>query len=223
MKRKQIIVSCIMAVAVVAMLLGVMLSETECHSEQSADYSRHNVISPYDDVFREVSLRYGYDWRFVAAIAYAESKFKDSIVSGAGAVGLMQITPVVARHFGVSPDSLFNPRTNIDLGVRLLQSYGDSFRFPQGTRDRDRISIMLASYNCGIGHIYDVRRMAVRDGADYNSWTVLQKYLDMKSEPEIYGDSVVVRCGRFDDVKQTTTFVRRVLNRYDYYKNLSAI
>lgn len=210
-------------------ILGLLLVgetaylEVNCSQKPAETYSRADVISPYDSLFRAISLKYGYDWRFVSAVAYTESKFNPDCKSRAGAVGLMQITPVAARHFGVSADSLRNPAVNIELGVRLMDYYGDCLHFSRHTRHNDRISIILASYNCGIGHLYDVRRMAVNHGDDYNSWAVLQKYLRMKSEPEVYGDSTVVRCGRFDDVSQTITFVRRVMNRYEYYKNKTEI
>ena len=184
---------------------------------------REEVISPYDSIIRRVALRYGYDWRFISAVAYTESKFNQSAASGAGAVGLMQITPIVAERYGAPLDSLGNPALNIELGVKLLAYYGDCFSFPADIDPKDRISIVLASYNCGIGHLFDVRRLAQNNGEDHNSWEVLQKYLRMKNDPEVYGDSTLVRCGRFEDHVQTIGFVRKVLSRYDYYCGLTEI
>ena len=88
---------------------------------------REEVISPYDSIIRRVALRYGYDWRFISAVAYTESKFNQSAASNAGAVGLMQITPIVAERYGAHIDSLGNPALNIELGVKLLAHYGESF------------------------------------------------------------------------------------------------
>ena len=133
---------------------------------------REDVISPYDSIIRRVALRYGYDWRFISAVAYTESKFNQEAASDAGAVGLMQITPIVAKRYGASMDSLSDPALNIELGVKLLAHYGDSFTFPADMNPTDRISIVLASYNCGIGHLFDVRRMAQNNGEDHNSWEV---------------------------------------------------
>jgi membrane-bound lytic murein transglycosylase F len=184
---------------------------------------REEVISPYDSIIRRVALRYGYDWRFISAVAYTESKFNQSAASNAGAVGLMQITPIVAERYGAHIDSLGNPALNIELGVKLLAHYGESFTFPADIDPKDRISIVLASYNCGIGHLFDVRRLAQSNGEDHNSWEVLQKYLRMKNDPEVYSDSTLVRCGRFEDHVQTIGFVRKVMSRYDYYCDLTEI
>jgi membrane-bound lytic murein transglycosylase F len=184
---------------------------------------REEVISPYDSIIRRVALRYGYDWRFISAVAYTESKFNQSAASDAGAVGLMQITPIVAERYGAHIDSLGNPALNIELGVKLLAHYGESFTFPADINPKDRISIVLASYNCGIGHLFDVRRLAQSNGEDHNSWEVLQKYLRMKNDPEVYSDSTLVRCGRFEDHVQTIGFVRKVMSRYDYYCDLTEI
>ncbi len=181
------------------------------------------VISPYDTIMRRVALNYGYDWRLISAVAYTESHFDYDAFSDAGARGLMQITPIVAERYGVNPDSLYNPSLNVELGVRLLSHYGGSFSFPEGINPKDRISIVLASYNCGIGHIYDARRLAQVNGENHNSWDVVQKYLRMKSDPEVYGDTINVRCGRFDDHRQTIGFVRRVMARYDDYCKLTSI
>ena len=184
---------------------------------------REEVISPYDSIIRRVALRYGYDWRFISAVAYTESKFNQSAASNAGAVGLMQITPIVAERYGAHIDSLGNPALNIELGVKLLAHYGESFTFPADIDPKDRISIVLASYNCGIGHLFDVRRLAQSNGEDHNSWEVLQKYLRIKNDPEVYSDSTLVRCGRFEDHVQTIGFVRKVMSRYDYYCGLTEI
>ena len=232
-KRRFILSLLVVVVAITALNVPYSRAtlDTEKQPTESLDsldtvarFVRADVISPYDSIMRRVSLDYGYDWRFISAVAYTESKFNHEAASGAGAVGLMQITPIVAERYGVSMDSVqMNPALNIELGVRLLAHYGDSFSFPAGMNPKDRISIVLASYNCGIGHLFDVRRMAQNNGEDHNSWEVLQKYLRMKNDPEVYSDSTVVRCGRFEDHRQTIGFVDKVLSRYDYYCGLTEI
>ena len=69
----------------------------------------------------------------------------------------------------------------------------------------------------------DVRRLAQSNGENHNSWEVLQKYLRMKNDPEVYSDTTNVRCGRFEDHRQTIGFVNKVLSRYDYYCGLTEI
>ena len=228
-KTKFILTLLLVVVAITA--LNVPYSRHSNQEEQEVNDTlneaptivRENVISPYDSIMRRVALDYGYDWRFISAVAHTESKFNESAASGAGAKGLMQITPIVAERYGVHVDSLWNPSLNVELGVRLLAHYGDSFHFPESIDPRDRISIVLASYNCGIGHLYDVRRLAQSNGENHNSWEVLQKYLRMKNDPEVYSDTTNVRCGRFEDHRQTIGFVNKVLSRYDYYCGLTEI
>jgi membrane-bound lytic murein transglycosylase F len=184
--------------------------------------SRQYVISEYDHLIRRIADERGYDWRFISAIAYAESRFDHDVVSHAGAVGLMQIMPVVARQFEVDPLRMSDPHTNIELGVELLDFMGGMLRFPDSTLESDRLSILLAGYNCGMGHVLDARRLAVKYGENPNSWSVVAKYLDLKSEPEYYEDEVV-RCGAFYDDRQTLGFVRKVMRYYDSYCEIAML
>lgn len=174
------------------------------------------VISEYDPIIRQISADRGYDWRFISAIAFAESRFNHNAVSGAGAIGLMQVMPTVARQFKTDPGQMVDPRANVSVGIRLLEQIGKTLRFPGSVSERDRLSIVLASYNCGVGHVLDARRLAVKYGENHNSWSVVSKYLVLKSQPEYYQDEVV-RCGAFYDNAQTLGFVRKVMRYYDSY------
>jgi len=76
------------------------------------------------------------------AVAQAESDFVADALSPAGARGVMQIMPATGRgEFGVDPDELWNPRLNIQLGVRFL---GDLIRRYDGRWD-----LALSHYNGG--------------------------------------------------------------------------
>lgn len=59
------------------------------------------IISPFDNLMRDISEKEGNDWRLMAAIAYHESRFTPDITSSRGACGLMQIMPSVAEQFDV--------------------------------------------------------------------------------------------------------------------------
>ena len=170
---------------------------------------------------REVGEREGADWRLMAAIAYSESRFKPNVVSNKGAKGLMQIMPVVARQFGVSDDEVMNPEVNLTLAVKLLNKIETSMNIPANVPFNDRMSLVLASYNCGVGHVADARRLAVKYGMDPNSWDDVAYFLVKKSEPEYYGDEVV-RNGVFRGSSQTLGFVESVMGRYSSYCTLAA-
>ncbi len=199
--------------------------QTACPAEKgSKTYSGYTsvwepvqtVISEYDPVIRQIADEKGYDWRLISAIAYAESSFDHDARSKAGAVGLMQIMPSVARDFNVSPADMCDPRTNVALGVDHLEQISQTFRFPESISEHDRLSIILASYNCGLGHILDARRLAVKYGENHNLWKVVSKYLCLKSDPAYYGDDAV-RCGAFRGSAQTLGFVNKVMRYYDNY------
>ena len=175
------------------------------------------VNSPYDALIRAVSEREGNDWRLISAIAYHESRFTPDIVSHRGACGLMQIMPAVARQFDVaSSEELFDPETNVLVANKILNRIYSSLRLPAGIPEKDRMSIALACYNGGIGHIDDARRLARVNGENPNSWEVVLRYLELKADPEFY-ESDVVRCGKFTGSAQTKAFVDDVMNRYDKY------
>lgn len=179
------------------------------------------VISAYDDVIRHISEQEGNDWRLMSAIAYHESRFSPDIVSKRGAAGLMQIMPAVARQFNVTGDRLLDPETNVRLAAQVLSKIDAGLRFAPGTPDDDRMSIILAAYNGGIGHVNDARRLARSHGENPDSWETVARYLALKALPEYY-EQQEVRCGRFTGGSQTRAYVRDVLKRYDRYCRIAA-
>ena len=174
------------------------------------------VISAYDNLIRRISEEEGHDWRLMSAIAYHESRFMPDLTSRSGACGLMQIMPSVARHFEIPTERIADPATNIWLANKLMTEIQSTLRLPEGTPETDRMSIVLASYNGGIGHVSDARRLARVHGEDPNSWEVVARYLTLKAEPEYY-ENEVVKCGRFTGSRQTLAYVDDVLGRYDKY------
>ncbi len=174
------------------------------------------VISAYDNVIRNISEKEGHDWRLMSAIAYHESRFTPDITSRSGARGLMQIMPSVARQFDVPTEEVANPETNIWLANKLMSKIMNTLRFPEGTPEKDRMSIILASYNSGIGHVNDARRLARLNGENPNSWEVVARYLTLKAQPEYY-ENEAVKCGRFTGSRQTLAYVNDVIGRYDKY------
>ena len=180
------------------------------------------IISQYDPVIRQVASDRGYDWRLISAIAFTESRFDHDVVSGAGAVGLMQVMPSVARGFKVERDEMIDPLINVKMGVGVLEQISKTLRFPRSISERDRLGITLAAYNCGVGRVLDARRLAVKYGENHNSWSVVSKYLCLLADLAYY-DDVVVRLGAFQDNAQTLGFVRKVMRTYDSYCQLAML
>ena len=200
----------------------------ESTNKQSADASAEQgeqiaetaklpqTISKFDALMKRVGEESGYDWRFMSAIAYCESRFKEGLVSKRGAAGLMQVMPVVARHFKVPVSHIYNTETNVRLACRLLNEFEKMLRFPENVAEADRLSIVLASYNAGVGHVQDARRLAKADGANPNSWSVVSKYLQLKADPAYYTRSEV-KAGRFSGSRETLGFVKLAMTKYDEY------
>ena len=190
------------------------------NAEAAMDYSLlpegSYLISAYDNLIRSISEQEGHDWRLMSAIAYHESRFTPDITSRSGARGLMQIMPSVARQFDVPVTEVSNPETNIWLANKLLSKIMSPLRLPEGISEKDRMSIVLASYNSGIGHVSDARRLAKLNGENPNSWEVVARYLSLKADPAYY-ESEVVKCGRFTGSRQTLAYVNDVIGRYDRY------
>lgn len=178
------------------------------------------TISAYDDLMQRIGEEEGQDWLLISSIAYNESRFQNDLVSRSGAIGIMQIMPIVGKQFNVSKEDIAEPETNIRLAVMLLEKLEAMLKMPASTPQSDRISIILASYNGGIGHVFDARRLARNNGENPNSWEVVARYLRAKADPAVY-ESELVRNGRFTGSKQTEAYVKNVMSRYDYYRKMA--
>jgi membrane-bound lytic murein transglycosylase F len=124
--------------------------------------------------------------------------------------------PATAEIYGV--DSTSPPRDQIEAGVRFIKSL--DAQLPEEITDTtERVKFILASYNVGIAHIFDARRLADKHGKDPNTWTDhVDYYILNKSDPKYYRDSVV-RYG-YARGEETYNFVREILDRYEHYKNV---
>ncbi len=173
-------------------------------------------ISSYDEVVKEISGRYGLDWRLLSSIIYQESGFKQKAESWMGAYGLMQLMPATAEMFDL--DSLSSPAEQIEAGVKFIQWLDK--RIPEEITDKnERIKFVLAAYNVGLGHILDARRLAKKYDSDPNVWTNnVDTFLLQKSDPHFYRDSVV-RYG-YCRGSEPYNFVIEILDRYEHYSNL---
>lgn len=111
-----------------------------------------------------ISRRHGLDPALASAVMYVESRYRADAVSPKGAIGLMQIMPATGSRYGVaSASKLFDPKTNIEVGVRYLR---DLLAMFQG-----RLDLALAAYNAGEGAV-------VRHGGQIPPYTETRLYVE---------------------------------------------
>lgn len=108
--------------------------------ETASANTEADVEDDMDAYIKQVSARYGVPADLVAAVIEAESDNNPRAVSRRGARGLMQLMPKTARTLGVHDP--FDPRANIDAGVRHLRALMDRF-------GSNNLPLVLAAYNAG--------------------------------------------------------------------------
>ena len=79
-----------------------LIAEMATESAEVETQMQEWIISSYDEMMRRISKEEGQDWLLMSAIAYNESRFHSDIVSKQGAIGLMQIMPIVGKQFNVA-------------------------------------------------------------------------------------------------------------------------
>ena len=90
--------------------------------------------------------------------------------------------------------------------------------FSEITDPQEKIKFTLASYNAGIGHVYDAQRLAEKYGKNPNVWEDnVAEYIRLKSDPEYYNDPVCKH--GYLRGSETFNYVREVMERYNYYKS----
>lgn len=173
-------------------------------------------LSPYDDLFKKYAPRVGWDWRLLAAVAYAESQYDKNARSWAGARGLMQLMPQTGYQFGLNSDNFSDPESNIAAGVEYIKSLNMIYR---KISDKDeRIKFILASYNSGPAHVIDAMSLAEKYGKSKYIWyDNSEYYLSKKNDPDYYNDPVC-KYGKFRP-KETLRYVPYVLDIYEDFIN----
>jgi transglycosylase-like protein with SLT domain len=97
--------------------------------------------TPYGELIASMSEANGVNPLLVRALIQVESNYKPKARSPRGAMGLMQLMPSTAKEYSVR--NPFDPRTNIEAGIKHLKSLIDRFG----------VEIALAAYNAGEGAV----------------------------------------------------------------------
>ncbi|MBI5483756.1 MAG: lytic transglycosylase domain-containing protein [Deltaproteobacteria bacterium] len=104
-----------------------------------------STVNPaeYEQLIKSCSEKYGVSVSLVKAVIHAESGYNPNAVSSKGASGLMQLMPGTAKSLKVA--DRFNPRDNVEGGVKYLRFLLDTFR--------GDVSLALAAYNAGLSKV----------------------------------------------------------------------
>lgn len=190
-------------------------------------------LSPFDGIFKAYSRKIGWDWRLLASVSFAESRFNNECVSPRGARGVMQLMPTTAAFHGCTEEGLSIPDSCILAGVSLIGSLENSLRSriartrkyggakyinlteeQQTEIEQDLLNFTLASYNAGLGHIFDAIALADTLGYDPSVWkNNVEHCLRLKNDP-LYSNLPCVRCGKFNS-STTRSYVQKVLETYE--------
>jgi soluble lytic murein transglycosylase-like protein len=129
------------------LLLTIVAAYAASHQERPCVYSSAPLT--IESHITEAACRYAVSRELIVAIIDVESQFNTRAVSHRGAQGLMQLMPATAASLGVR--DAFDPRDNIDGGVRHLRSLMDRFD--------DDVPTVLAAYNAGEGAVLKNHRV----------------------------------------------------------------
>ena len=125
-------------------------------------------IHRYDSLIAREASRYHVDPDLVWSIVYEETYFSPWKNGRNGEIGLMQVTPVVAREWAagtgvaameqrtaVDPATVLrDPERNVQIGCWYLQKSGEEYKDIPGREAR-----MLAAYNAGPSRAADWNRV----------------------------------------------------------------
>jgi membrane-bound lytic murein transglycosylase MltF len=120
------------------------------------------------EIFRRYAGQYRFDTLLLVAVGYEESRLEQQARSSAGAVGLMQVKPIVGRTLGINDISKADP--NVHAGTKLLATLMDDYFKDAAFDEQNRTLFAFAAYGMGVGALQSVRRQAEADKLDPNVW-----------------------------------------------------
>ncbi|HET8864847.1 MAG TPA: transglycosylase SLT domain-containing protein [Gracilimonas sp.] len=176
-------------------------------------YSSIGLISSFEDLTKSVADSLDLDWLLLASMIVQESGFNPEAKSFAGAVGLMQILP---RFSATEYENLYDPLTNIQEGALILKGHLEHYAYLDSV---NQLSFALATYNVGIGHMVDARRLAMEQNKDPNQWDNVEDALLKLMDQRYYQHARHGYCRGIETVQ----YVREIRNRYQMYNRVAVL
>ncbi len=151
------------------MLFKRYLQDTKYVKNALADKDRQR-LDEVIGLFRKYGDQFEFDSLMVAAQAYQESGLDQSVVSRAGAIGIMQILPSTAADKSVGIPDISTTENNIHAGIKYLRYIVDHYFDDPEIDEVNRTLFAFASYNAGPNRIRRLRAKAAESGYDPNQW-----------------------------------------------------
>lgn len=131
-----------------------------------SNFQNQKNISDYDEQLKD---RIVLDKHTLNALIFTESRFKNNVVSHAGAIGLMQLLPRTAKSIGIDSIQLFDGIQNIRAGIKYI-NYLNEYWELKGVSIENRIPFILSSYNSGPSAIFKETKEAQKLGLNPKLW-----------------------------------------------------
>ncbi|GGI67922.1 membrane-bound lytic murein transglycosylase F [Shewanella gelidii] len=122
------------------------------------------------------------DWRKLAATSYQESHWNPKARSPTGVRGMMMLTLPTAKQVGIK--NRLDAEQSIEGGARYLKKL--LRRLPDSIPENQRIWFALASYNIGMGHVEDARKLAENMGLNPSAWRDVKQVLPLLQQRQYY-------------------------------------
>jgi soluble lytic murein transglycosylase-like protein len=112
----------------------------------SIENLRNEKISgkPFSKEIMSAAQSASLDPALVHAVIYVESRYQHRAISPKGAIGLMQLMPTTAAHYGIN-DAGRSAKDNLKAGTLYLKYLMGKFN--------NNLSLVLAAYNAGEGAV----------------------------------------------------------------------
>ncbi|WP_277253666.1 membrane-bound lytic murein transglycosylase MltF [Neptunomonas phycophila] len=177
--------------------------------------TRLPALEPY---FKEAAIRYDFDWKFLAAIAYQESHWRADAVSPTGVKGIMMLTQAAAKEVGVEDRT--DPVESIFGGAQYLINV--KAKIPERIKDPDHTWFALAGYNIGFGHLEDARILTQRADKDPDKWEDVKEFLPLLSKQRYY-QTVKYGYARGQEPVQYVENIQKYMDLLEWEKQIQEI
>ena len=140
-----------------------------------------NRLPKYENLFKKYATP-EVPWLLLASVSYQESHWDPKARSPTGVRGMMMLTRDTAKFVGVK--NRLDPEQSIQGGSKYLSQLIK--RLPESIPEDERIWFALASYNIGLGHLLDVRRITKMKKQNQDSWADVKENLPLLHERKWY-------------------------------------